>query len=658
MVVFLARCFIFFCVVISAHASIQYRHPETFMVGAGRYDITGPAASQGMMGYGMIEQQTAGIHDRLWARAFVIESWNHEHVVIVNADLGQIFQGVKQEVVKKLKRQFGTLYDEKNVLLTATHTHSGPGGYSTYAFYNLTTLGFSRENFNTIVDGIVNAIALAHQSKREAVIRVAAGDLHGISHNRSPTAYRLNPPEELKKYAYDYDPEMVLLRFDTPSGQPIGLITWFPLHGVSLNNKNRLISGDNKGVAEYLFEKHMRAQGYPNFVAAFAQAHSGDVSPNPLGHEGGDSEKGFQKLLQAGVPQYQKAMALYDAAKPIYGPIGHRHMHVDMDKVVVLPEFANGHVQKTCPAAIGVSMLAGTQDGEGIGRQGVTCDTISKILPRFICEKRRTECQGVKPIAIETGTMKPYPWTPNRLPFQLFKIGNVVIASLPFELTTMSGRRLKETLAKYFKEEKIIISALANAYAGYVATPEEYQLQRYEGASTHFGPWTLNAIQQNMAKLAAALVKGESIAPGPDPIDLTDKQINLQPGVVMDQPPLLKHFGDVARNVNPNYRAGETVEVDFWGAHPKNNYHTMGSFLEIQRLSHGQWQAYRTDHDFETVYSWERSGISASLNKVFWYLPNDVENGLYRIVHFGDARSIFGKITPYTGYSRTFSIGQ
>ena len=104
-----------------------------FNVGVGIDDITGPAAEQGMMGYAMIKQQTAGLHSRLWARAFVIESpCNGKRLVLVSADLGQLFQGIKLEVVKELKKRFGERYRAENVILSATHQHSGPGGYSTY----------------------------------------------------------------------------------------------------------------------------------------------------------------------------------------------------------------------------------------------------------------------------------------------------------------------------------------------------------------------------------------------------------------------------------------------------------------------------------------------------------------------------------------------
>jgi neutral ceramidase len=68
-----------------------------FQVGSGIYDVTGPAAELGMMGYAMLEQKTAGIHQRLRARAFVIASpCNGKRVAFVSADAGQIFQGVKQ----------------------------------------------------------------------------------------------------------------------------------------------------------------------------------------------------------------------------------------------------------------------------------------------------------------------------------------------------------------------------------------------------------------------------------------------------------------------------------------------------------------------------------------------------------------------------------
>ena len=120
-----------------------------------------------MMGYSMPDQKTSGIHMRLRSRAYVIsEPGGGKRIAFVSADLAAIFQAVKQQVVEKLQSDssLGGLYDESNVLLSANHTHSGPGGYSHYTTYDLSVLGFIEENFNAIVDGIYQSIAIAHNN--------------------------------------------------------------------------------------------------------------------------------------------------------------------------------------------------------------------------------------------------------------------------------------------------------------------------------------------------------------------------------------------------------------------------------------------------------------------------------------------------------------
>lgn len=76
----------------------------------------------------------------------------------------------------------------------------------------------------------------------------------------------------------------------------------------------------------------------------------------------------------------------------------------------------------------------------------------------------------------------------------MLRVGNFVILVMPGELTTMSGRRMREAVrAKLIAEgvlgddAYVVIAGPANTYAHYVATREEYAVQRYEGASTIFG---------------------------------------------------------------------------------------------------------------------------------------------------------------------------
>jgi neutral ceramidase len=76
--------------------------------------------------------------------------------------------------------------------------------------------------------------------------------------------------------------------------------------------------------------------------------------------------------------------------------------------------------------------------------------------------------------------------------------------AVPGEITTIAAQRLKERVAlktKAWGIEKIIISSFANAYMGYITTPEEYALQCYEGGHTVYGQHTLAAIIDGFEKL-------------------------------------------------------------------------------------------------------------------------------------------------------------
>ena len=60
---------------------------------------------------------------------------------------------------------------------------------------------------------------------------------------------------------------MQILKFVDTEGHPLGVISWFPVHCTSMNNSNRLISGDNKGYAAYVFEKEMNPDALPGKVS-------------------------------------------------------------------------------------------------------------------------------------------------------------------------------------------------------------------------------------------------------------------------------------------------------------------------------------------------------------------------------------------------------
>lgn len=642
--------------------------PAGYRVGAGIYDITGPVVELRMMGYAMLHQMTRGLRNRLRARAFVIESGCEDRrVAMVTADLGLLTQAVHRAVLERLAQFFGDRYTAANVLLAATHTHSGPGGYSHYTLYNLTILGFSEASFRVAVDGIVRSIALADANLTPADVYLARGDVEDATLNRSRIAYEENPIEERALYAHDTDKTMTQLYFEDHSGRPLGLLNWFGVHATSVGNRNHLINGDNKGYASQQVERHFGTDysKATTFVAAFAQGSEGDVSPNIFGGTDGGGSDDFESAAISGGKQAIGALHLLaDRSQPLSGPVDVRQAYVKMDSVEVAPTWTGGAASPTCSAAIGYSMLAGAEDGPGIGREGLTCAEPRAWWQRAACWATTSECQAEKPIALDMGRRRPVPWTPEVLPLQIIRLGPLAVVAIPFEITTMAARRLRATVERELAPagvEHIVVAGLANAYSGYVATREEYRVQHYEGASTHFGPWTLAALQQEFARLAAAMHDGRTVDPGPQPRDLAERQLAVPGGPTHDATPIGVSFGDVYRDAQASYRTGETVRVTFAGAHLGHDSRIQDTFLVVERQVGDGWQRVADDDAWETSLEWERDfclpALACSSVTVVWQVPADAVAGRYRIRHMGSRRTPWTRRTmPYTGTSSAFEV--
>lgn len=71
--------------------------------------------------------------------------------------------------------RYGELYTEKNVAISGIHTHAGPGGYLQYVVYIVTSLGFVRQSFDVIVNGIEQSIIQAHENLRPGSVYINKG---------------------------------------------------------------------------------------------------------------------------------------------------------------------------------------------------------------------------------------------------------------------------------------------------------------------------------------------------------------------------------------------------------------------------------------------------------------------------------------------------
>ncbi|MCP5525527.1 MAG: neutral/alkaline non-lysosomal ceramidase N-terminal domain-containing protein [Verrucomicrobiales bacterium] len=603
---------------------VEVENRFNYLVGQGMHDITGPAAENGMMGYADDAQKTTGIHDRQWARAFIVVDRKDtgQRVAFVTVEAGQMFPSVAQGVLDLVAQDVNLRnhYSHGNVVLSATHTHGACGGHSYHTLFNASIGGFSWQNYKAMVNGIYQAIKEAHNNLQPGRVLMTSGQLDNASKNRRPAAFDQNLEvkrgdlENPFQHSHRRDTEMLVLRFEDSTGRPIGMLNWFAVHGVSFPKENTLLTSDNKGYAAFEFERLMgsRHAAASDFVAAFANSNEGDVTANlrdsveginlddvyewqeTLNIQGKDAERDWEsksgavRAVTIGERQRARAQELFAAAdlRPLKGRVGWRSVNVDFRHLDVTPraaipynriadekelpfatpefrlrewlaeddfltaypiagEFINPN--RTCPGALGFEFAKGTLDGKG--KEEWMIDALNAVLTLSPDATRILEvCHQPKQIILSTalgidqwqpvtalpGPFAPTTWAPQILPLSILKVGDLAILSVPAEFTAMAGWRLRQTVESELEPGvRTIVAGLSDAYAGYVTTFEEYAYlddgyQTYEGASTHFGPFTLVAYQEQFAGMAASIRQDR---PHPSPLPVPEYRLPAAPPV-------------------------------------------------------------------------------------------------------------------------------
>ena len=174
----------------------------------------------------------------------------------------------------------------------------------------------------------------------------------------------------------------------------------------------------------------------------------------------------------------------------------------------------------------------------------------------------------------------------------------------------MAGRRLRKAMKAIldplaqtdgFKEAVVTIAGLCNTYSSYVTTFEEYQAQRYEAASTIYGPHTLTGYIQEFSRLAKDMVSGVPSVTGEAPPDLTEEQIQLMPEPRFDMLPYNSSvkFGDVVegKDVRTSYVIGrnEIATATFYAANPRNNFKTQSTYMTVEKKAGLKYDVVATD---------------------------------------------------------------
>lgn len=458
------------------------------------------------------------------------------------------------------------------------------------------------------------------------------------------------------------------------------------------------------------------------FVAAFMQADEGDASPGLFIPELSEAElrdlesAGFrsraggrtepENALISGFKQYRHASDLYQSAtQQLVGEVSARLIMIDWSTVQIsdpgeYPEILQPQapdVYESCASALGVSFAGGAEDGRGPTEEGQTCSntddigaTAALIEGSFnagsngavppgaivpagcdnpVYDAQNYDCHAEKPIIFPLNQASPFnspggtqPLEPQVLPIQIVTLGNLAIIGLPWEVTTTSGRRLRTAVLDVLEDTGIdyaVISGLTNGFVHYLTTREEYATQQYEGASTVFGPWSQEAVKQELERLASHVRLG-TVESSPFENATYRSQVSemLSTAGPNDGAPD-EAFGTVTEQPAASYALSSdrvTVTARFVGGHPRNDLKLEESytFVEQQQVD-GSWLAIYNDNDWFTRYEYEQDEQDpqggTNQFRVDWILHEDTELGMYRIRHEGVSAA-----GAYSGVTEAFEI--
>jgi hypothetical protein len=293
--------------------AVEARGKAIFRAGAATVDITPEVSARRTPMAGYINRfalPAKGVHDPVHCKALVVSDGS-ESAAVISCDLVTISKALRDKVVEKLS---GTAFHDDNILLAATHTHSGPGGYDKNLIFQAVLFGAYDDEFTEwMAEKIAAAVRQADAGGRPAVIRVAETELASVNINRRYGGgynYSTRRSEDTGKPGGLIDPALTVIRIDSTDGAPIAVLFHFATHATILGADNMLISADWPGVAMARIEA-----GVPGAKAMFLNGAEGDQTPKAMA-DGSDDRAWVEKI---GTRVGNAVLDAMDEARPVRG---------------------------------------------------------------------------------------------------------------------------------------------------------------------------------------------------------------------------------------------------------------------------------------------------------------------------------------------------
>jgi neutral ceramidase len=233
-------------IVIALGASVAaYAQNPALRVGAARVDVT-PAPNE-------LPKNYDGILDQIYSRAIVIDNGSST-AALITVDAGGVPDAIWQAVSRQLESEFAI--PSKNVLLTATHSHSVPA-----------------QPAGPYAQKIVESVRLARQRLAPARIGYGTGVSY-INVNRNIIDPKTRRWWEGPNYEGPSDKTVAVIKFESLNGDPLAVYYNYAMHGVAAGQLD-LVSGDAPGATSKYIEDSLDNK----VVALWSSGAAGDQNP-------------------------------------------------------------------------------------------------------------------------------------------------------------------------------------------------------------------------------------------------------------------------------------------------------------------------------------------------------------------------------------------
>jgi neutral ceramidase len=539
---------------ITAPVNHGERTAEEVTVGVARVDLT-PPPGVSTFGHAPDALVTDGYWTRIYCRVFVFKQTTGSPLALVPCDLAAVSAALHHRVSEKVSE----ILPRSRLMITATHTHAGPAHYFESDAYGGAASsrlpGFDAAMLEMLAGRIAEGIERAHNRMRPARLRWSHQSAWKLTRNRSLTSYLANSPQfsprtppnprdKLTDEERAVDPALDVLQIEETAlvthryVGPLGWLVFYAMHPTVLPSSNRLIGADVFGVTSRILEtrlRHLRARDNPRCKpSAKGQLQCPNVSDfDPLVGIVNTNEGDVSPIWSVGNTEevIEVGRKLADAVNTPRVP-----QQPFADQVIIDSRYLEADLPGAC-LLHGASLCAKGELGVATGHGGSDhLATTDALFPKQSArDPDRDDCQAPKAAmlgGLQNAILgRKRDRFPEHVSFGLVRIDDTWLSLVPAELTVHAGwavdRRVEQVIkAKIKTSTHFVVAGLANAYIQYVTTRPEYNLQFYEGASTLYGPLSLEYIAERLEILARSMVGQDAdkwIAQGQPPVDAAVK---------------------------------------------------------------------------------------------------------------------------------------